>query len=68
MNRISWDEIEWRVAERLGGNPSYRLVRKLTGYISVILDDMGETDTESARFGAVLRGVCNAAIIGKEEL
>ena len=65
---IRWDIIEDSIAKCLGGNPSYRLVRKLTGYVFNIFTAMGWPAVDSLSYDLVVRGVCNAAIVGSEEL
>lgn len=66
--KINWDTVEDSIAERLGGNPSYRLVRRLTGYAYNILQAMRWPAVDSATYELVVYGVCNAAVTGKEEL
>ena len=65
---IPYDIIEDSIAERLGGNPSYRLVRRLAGYAYNIFAAMGWPAVDSLSYDLVVRGVCNAAITGSEEM
>jgi len=67
-SEIRWDIVEDSVAARLRGNPSYRLVRRLTGYAYNILAVAGWPVLDSADYETIINGVCNAACIGKEEL
>lgn len=67
-SEIRWDIVEDAIATRLGGNPSYRLVRRLTGYAYNILAVAGWPVLDSADYETIINGVCNAANIGSEEL
>ena len=66
--KVKWDTIEDSIAGTLGGSPSYRLVRNLAAYAYNILDSMGWPAVDSVTYDLVVHGVCNAAIVGKEEL
>lgn len=65
---IPYDVIEDSIAERLGGNPSYYLVRHLARYAYNVFAAMGWPAMDSLRYDLVVRGVCNAAIMGSEEM
>lgn len=65
---IKWEIVEESVAQCLGGTPSYRLVRRLTGYVHNILRAAGWPAVDGVTYDLVVHGVCNAAITGKEEL
>ena len=67
-SEIRWDIVEDSIAKKLGGNPSYRLVRKLTGYAYNLLDSMRWPAVDSLSYDRVISGVCNAAIVGSEEM
>lgn len=67
-SEIRWDIVEESIAARLGDNPSYRLVRRLTGYAFNILRVAGWPALDSADYETIVNGVCNAAMIGSEEL
>ena len=69
MNReTKWEIVEDSVAKRLGGNPSYRLVRKLTGYAYNLLNSMRWPAVDSLDYERAINAVCNAAIVGSEEM
>lgn len=67
-SEIRWDIVEDSIARRLGGNPSYRLVRKLTGYAYNLLDSMRWPAVDSLDYERAINAVCNAAIVGSEEM
>ena len=67
-SEIRWDIVEDSIARRLGGNPSYRLVRKLTGYAYNLLDSMRWPAVDSLDYERAVNAVCNAAIVGSEEM
>lgn len=67
-SEIRWDIVEDSIARRLGGNPSYRLVRKLTGYAYNLLDSMRWPVVDSLDYERAINAVCNAAIVGSEEM
>lgn len=67
-SEIRWDIVEDSIAARLGENPSYRLVRRLTGYAYNILAVAGWPVLDGADYETIINGVCNAANVGKEEL
>ena len=68
QSEYRWEIVEDSIATRLGGTPSYRLVRRLTGYTYNILAVAGWPALDSADYETIINGVCNAAIVGKEEL
>ena len=65
---IPYSVIEDSIAERLGGNPSYRLVSRLAGYAYNIFASMGWPAAGSLAYDRVVCGLCNAAITGSEEM
>ena len=68
MEKTKWDTLEDSITTRLCGDPSLRLVQRLTGYAYNILAVMGWPEVDSAQYELVVNGVCNAAVTGKEEL